>query len=173
MTIRYMTWCGSVVALLVMGIQFVDSAAPESAPKSASGIQAGGVLTPDVAGVFQRACGDCHSNGTKWPWYSQVPPGSWLMLRHVREGRRNLNFSEWSPQHKVSRNQVEEICDAVEKGDMPPTSYTLLHRDARLSAADVHTICDWSERVQRGGAGSTTLSELIPGRDGERPGSDR
>jgi len=76
------------------------------------------------------ACYDCHSNQTKWPWYSNVAPLSWWVQRHVDAGRRSLNFSEWGTrrQHRSAR--------ALQDGRMPPNYYTLIHATARLSKAD-------------------------------------
>jgi hypothetical protein len=75
------------------------------------------------------ACYDCHSNETKWPWYSHVAPMSWLVQRDVERGRAELNFSEWE-------GDADDAADAVEDGSMPPRNYTLLHPDARLSAEE-------------------------------------
>ncbi len=79
-----------------------------------------------------RACYDCHSNETIWPWYSSVAPISWLLQNHVEEGRALLNFSEWDRPQRGMR----EAAEAVAEGEMPPGYYRLLHKAARLSAAE-------------------------------------
>ncbi len=79
--------------------------------------------------LAQRACFDCHSNETVWPWYSNIAPISWLIYRDVTEGRHHINFSDWNrpaPQH------VDEFQKVYEQHSMPPLSYLLLHPDARL-----------------------------------------
>lgn len=82
--------------------------------------------------LAKRACFDCHSNETVWPWYSNVAPMSWLVQHDVDEGRAMLNFSEWSrPQE-----EAHESAEAVEEGEMPPSVYTPLHPEAKLNAAD-------------------------------------
>ena len=79
-----------------------------------------------------RACFDCHSNQTEWPWYAQVAPLSWVVQNHVEEARARLNFSEWDrPQE--GRGEAAEV---VQEGEMPPGYYTLMHRAARLSSAE-------------------------------------
>ena len=83
-----------------------------------------------------RACYDCHSNETAWPWYSHVAPLSWLAQRDVDEGRRKLNFSEWDRPQKEAR----ESAKTVRKGEMPPWFYTLIQRDARLGAAEAQAL---------------------------------
>jgi hypothetical protein len=77
------------------------------------------------------ACYDCHSNRTRWRWYTSVAPASWLTQSHVDEGRARVNFSEWDrPQ------RTKDMAKTVRDRSMPPPSYTLLHPDARLSAAE-------------------------------------
>ncbi len=80
--------------------------------------------------LAQRACFDCHSNETHWPWYSHVAPSSWLLQSHVDEGREVLNFSEFQKTYKEAHEAGQE----VREGEMPPFSYLLMHPEARLSA---------------------------------------
>src|SRR6516225_1839805 len=99
-------------------------------------------LDPPVAAVLSRSCNDCHSNRTVWPLYSHVAPASWLVVSDVNRGRKALNFSEWSTYGaKQQREHLEEICKEVTEGEMPSFSYTLVHRDAILSNADVAAVC--------------------------------
>ena len=94
-----------------------------------------------LVAVLDRACGDCHSNNTVWPWYTQIAPLSWLMARGVEEGRKAVNFSEWagySPD--VRRTLLSASCQDASSGKMPGP-YALLHPEMRLSAQDVATIC--------------------------------
>src|SRR5689334_1138005 len=84
---------------------------------------------PATRALAVRACFDCHSNETRWPWYSHVAPTSWLVQNHVDEGRSALNFSEWQRPH----DEAGEAAEAVLEGEMPPRSYTLLHPTAALS----------------------------------------
>ena len=110
-------------------------------------------LPATVAPVLQRACRDCHSNETVWPWYSHIPPLSLMIEHDVKAGRAKFNFSPWlSGSVQPTRNQMEEICDAVSDGSMPPKGYRLMHGDARLSEAEVDTLCKWPEsaNVQTG-----------------------
>jgi hypothetical protein len=101
-------------------------------------------LPATVAPVLQRACRDCHSNETVWPWYSHIPPVSSMIEQDVEAGRARFNFSPWiNGSVKPTPNQMAEICDAVSYGSMPPKSYRLMHRDARLSDADVDVLCKW------------------------------
>ena len=108
-------------------------------------IQSNLSVDAQVAATLARSCNDCHSNRTVWPWYSHVAPASWLVVSDVNRGRKALNFSEWSAYGaKKQREHLEEICKEVTEGEMPSFSYTLVHRDAILSNADVATVCSWT-----------------------------
>ena len=104
------------------------------------------VAVPPAAGaVLERACRDCHSNRTEWPWYSNVAPVSWFVIDHVNHGRSHLNFSEWSSYQPDRRRELlEGICKETRSGAMPLPSYTWIHWNARLSQADVEALCTLS-----------------------------
>ena len=87
---------------------------------------------PRTRALAARACFDCHSNETVWPWYSHVAPISWLVQRDVDEGRRKLNFSAWDRPQKEAR----ESAKTVRKGEMPLWLYPLIQRAARLTAEE-------------------------------------
>ena len=89
--------------------------------------------TPQTRALAQRACFDCHSNETVWPWYSYVAPVSWLVYNDTMGGRRELNFSEWNTGRP---RELGEISGKVQDGEMPPAIYLLTHPEARLSAAE-------------------------------------
>lgn len=84
--------------------------------------------------LVARACFDCHSNETVWPWYSNIAPASWLVYRDVVDGRDRLNFSEW-PQLTADAGAAiaAEAAEVVNEGEMPPLQYRLMHSGARLS----------------------------------------
>ena len=88
--------------------------------------------SPQTRALAARACFDCHSNETVWPWYSHVAPISWLVQRDVDEGRRAVNFSEWNRPQKEAR----ESASTVREGEMPPWIYTIRSSSARLSSAE-------------------------------------
>ena len=99
-----------------------------------------------VMAIFRRACYDCHSHETRWPWYSYVAPTSWLVVRDVHEGRRHLDLSAWS-EYPPSDQQKKllDIVDEVQKGDMPLWFYVPLHSEARLSPDDVNALVGWAD----------------------------
>ena len=94
-----------------------------------------------LAAVLDRACGDCHSNATVWPWYSRIAPVSWLMAYGVKKGRSAVNFSEWGAYPPEQRRILLALsCQDASEGKMPGP-YTLLRPETKLSAEDVETIC--------------------------------
>jgi hypothetical protein len=88
--------------------------------------------SPEVRALAVRACFDCHSNESKWPWYSHVAPVSWLVANHVEEGRHELNFSEFDRSQKHARDAAEEL----REGEMPMKGYVVMHAEAKLTDAE-------------------------------------
>ncbi|UFH60064.1 heme-binding domain-containing protein [Sulfurovum mangrovi] len=86
--------------------------------------------SPKTKALFDRACADCHSHTTEWPWYSNLAPLSWIIADHVTEGREHFNVSAWGVQ---KHNEGEEAAEELEEGEMPVFGYTLTHPEARLS----------------------------------------
>ena len=110
----------------------------------------GAHIDPATLGIIQRSCQNCHSERTEWPWYSRVAPGSWLLERDVSQARSRINLSRWneySPEQQVSI--LSEIGVAARTGVMPPSRYTLLHPDARLSSEERQAIYSWSRAERR------------------------
>ncbi len=143
---KVMKWTLIVVLGLFILIQFVRPARTNPAVDESQTITAHTQMTPQVKDILDRSCRDCHSNQTVWPWYTNVAPISWWLSNHVKEGRRNLNLSEWG---KLDPNRqdrkLRQICDEVSDGAMPLSSYTPMHPKAKLSEQDKKTLCDWTE----------------------------
>ena len=103
-------------------------------------------MTPDVAAIFDRSCRDCHSNKTVWPWYTNVAPISWFIANHVNEGRHSLNLSEWGRLDRDRQDRkLRQICDEIQDGVMPLSTYTPLHPGSTLSEEDKKTLCAWTD----------------------------
>ena len=101
----------------------------------------------EVSAVLKRSCYDCHSNETKWPWYSQVAPFSWLVSRDVNDGRKHLNFSEWEG-YEAGRKlkKFKEVSEEVGEGEMPMDIYLPLHPEAKLTEAEKALLVEWAKR---------------------------
>ena len=150
---RYLTralWLGLAVLVIAQAFR-IDTTNPP--------IQQDVAAPPAVAAVLRRACYDCHSNETVWPWYSQVAPISWLLERDAREGREELNFSVWNTYEAKKRaKKLQETAEEVAEGEMPPWLYVVAHRDAALSQADVELLRAWAME------GRSALSPFRPPR---------
>lgn len=136
---RWVVWSGLALLVLVIAIQFVP--VETTNPPVETDIP----TSPEVKAVLQRACYDCHSHETAWPWYSRVAPLSWRLARDVREGRAALNFSTWdqySTQAQVKKLHESWVYET--EGQMPPWFYLPVHRDARLSAEDRALLRQWA-----------------------------
>lgn len=100
-----------------------------------------------VMSVLRRACFDCHSDETRWPWYAQLPVASHLIERDVRDGRGQLNWSRWEQYHPFDRaGMLDKVCDLASMRSMPPWQYRLLHAEARVTATEISELCAWTER---------------------------
>ncbi len=118
--------------------------------RSNPGVRSDLAAEPAVKAVLRRACYDCHSSETVWPWYSGIAPASWLVSRDVQGGRRHLNFSEWGIYDGGTRsNKLREIAEEVREGGMPLWYYTLIHRDSRLTEAERNQILAWTAEATR------------------------
>lgn len=128
--------------LVFIAIQFVP--VDRTNPTEGSPVDA-----PDaVIRVLERACYDCHSNRTVWPWYSHVAPISWFVAHHVEDGRADLNFSDWPAfDFEGQALAFEDISHQVETGEMPLPSYLWLHGDARLTDDDRRLLLDWAAEM--------------------------
>ena len=136
------------VALLL--IQLLPSGRSNPPVVQAQTIERTLTVPADVKAILDRSCHNCHSNDTVWPWYTHVAPISWLMVGDVNAAREDMNLSEWGEANAdAQRDTLLEVCRQVKKGAMPLSSYRLLHREAALSAADVTTLCNWSEQARK------------------------
>ena len=132
----------AVLLVLLAAAQLVRPERANPPTDAARTIEAHVGTTSGLPSVLNRACGDCHSNTTAWPWYTHIAPLSWAMAYAVREGRTSVNFSEWSAYSPEQRRTLlVASCHDAAEGKMPGGAWTLLHSEAQLSAQDVDTIC--------------------------------
>jgi len=138
----------ALAALVVAQFIPITGANPPEDPAQA--IFASMAVPPAVSGILTRACQDCHSNRTVWPWYSRVAPASWLVAHDVDEGRGELNFSEWGRYNARRQDRkLKEICEQVERGKMPMPIYAVTHPQAKLTASDRNALCEWSAAARK------------------------
>ena len=128
--------------VVLAGAQLIRPAQTNPSTDASQTLQAAMPAGDPAVAAIGRACADCHSNETIWPWYSKVAPVSWLVAHDVNDARRHVNFSKWSTYSPAQQQKhLKESCDEVTRGDMPMWYYTIIHTDSKLSPADVGTIC--------------------------------
>jgi hypothetical protein len=121
---------------------------PEPPAHSKPLFQGARIDSPTLA-LFQRACQNCHSENTQWPWYSRIPPASWMVAKDVATARRHVNFSNWDSYRPVEQEDLlARIGSAARTGRMPLPRYTLLHREAVLAPQERQQIYEWT-RAER------------------------
>jgi len=134
-----------LLAILFILIQFIPSKLPSASIENEDDLILSSGMDKEVAGILKYSCYDCHSNETKYPWYSYVAPVRWLIVKDINEGRKELNFSEWNKMEK--REQIKmlgEIAEEVEEGLMPLPVYTFIHWDARLNEEEREKLSQWT-----------------------------
>jgi hypothetical protein len=140
-------WTLIILAILLVVIQIIQPKQINPPVVASRSLEAHVAVPEQVQSVLKRACYDCHSSVTVWPWYSHVAPVSWLVIDDVNTGRRHVNFQDWEAQ--VSPTEGKEhlglICKEIREGTMPLFSYRLLHKESHLSPEDVSTVCAWSQ----------------------------
>ncbi|MES2005506.1 heme-binding domain-containing protein [Sediminibacterium roseum] len=132
------------VAVVLIAIQFIQPAHNINGQVSPGDFGKIYSVPVNVQTSLQVACYDCHSNNTRYPWYANIQPPGWMMARHIKNGKAKLNFSEFGSY--TGRRQISKlkgIATQIKDGDMPLSSYTLIHKNAILSAADKNLIIEW------------------------------
>ncbi len=131
-------WAIAAFGVLVVGLQFWPTARTNPPARFE-----GAIVAPDTEPVIRAACYDCHSNRTRWPWYSEVQPVKFLLVRDVEEGRKELNIDTWDTVSLKRRIKIlRESAEEIEEGKMPPAAYVLTHPEARLDRAQRQKLVD-------------------------------
>lgn len=138
-----------VAVLLFVTIQFIRPERNRSNQFLPTDIYKLAPLPDSIGSLLQTACYDCHSNNTNYPWYMNIQPMGWLMAKHIREGKEELNFSEfggYSRRRQLSK--LKAVASSVKDGTMPIASYLWMHRDAKLSAENKASIINWATKTR-------------------------
>lgn len=136
-----------LAALLVAQLFSIDKSAPAVDPTE--DLYSDESVPQDVRTLLRKACKDCHSYETSYPWYASIQPLGWWLNGHVKHGRENLNFSKWnSYDQKKKEHKTEECIEVLEQRRMPFKSYTWLHEEARLSEDEYNRLISYFESVR-------------------------
>ena len=135
--------------IIIIGIQFIRPARNESAVITSNDISQLYYVSPQVSDILKRACNDCHSNNTSYPWYTNIQPVGWWMQKHVSDGKRNLNFSKFGTYKPEDQDDVmDALIEAIEHDGMPLNSYLWMHGDAKLSEEEKTALIDWARKLK-------------------------
>ncbi len=110
-------------------------------------------INDTVKAILKKACNDCHSNNTTYPWYANIMPVGWFLSNHVTEGKHHLNFDEFAnsllKNKERALHRIDDIAETVENGEMPLTSYVLIHKNAKLSDVEKQALVQWAKNTKR------------------------
>lgn len=137
-----------LICVLVF-IQFIQPARNTSGQAYPADISHIYSMPAKVQGILKTSCYDCHSNNTDYPWYVNIQPGGWWLSSHIKKGKEELNFNEfgnYSPRRQQSK--LKAISNSIKDGTMPISSYTLIHRNAKLSGTERELILNWIEKTK-------------------------
>ncbi|RYG37997.1 MAG: cytochrome C [Chitinophagaceae bacterium] len=144
---KVLKWIAIVLLTAIVLVQFVPRPAKnESSEVGEAHISKVVEVSPEVSRILDVACMDCHSNNTKYPWYSRIQPVAWWLGDHIVEGKKELNFSEFGNYNaKRQQKKWKETAKQVRDKEMPLKSYTYTHPGARLSAEERELLISWAE----------------------------
>jgi len=135
--------------IVLVVIQFFHPKKNTATGAQPHSIQTVFAIPPDVKIILEKACNDCHTNNTRYPWYSRVQPVDWWLDNHVRDGKKHLNLDEYTSRSlRYQYHKLEEIAEQTKSGEMPLNSYTWLHTDARLTAAEKDLLINWADKMR-------------------------
>lgn len=133
-----------IIVVLLIAIQFI-TIDKENPPADMNKDFLNLTNPPSEIGlIIKSACYDCHSHHTKYPWYANVAPASWLIKEHVNNGRNHLNFSLWTDYKEGKKaHKIEECIDVIKSGEMPMKGYVMLHEEAEISQEQKMILLSW------------------------------
>lgn len=138
---------GGVAALIL--IQVIRPSRTNPQAVASRSLEAHVPVPENVQTILKRACYDCHSSATVWPWYSEVAPVSWYVIHDVNAARGHINFQDWEAQINPQEG-LEHLgltCKLMREGKMPPSDYRLMHKNSSVSPEDVNAVCAWAQKV--------------------------
>ncbi len=138
------------LVIILVAIQFIRPAKNQSDVISSNDITKAYTVPADIDLILKKACNDCHSNNTVYPWYSNIQPVAWWLQDHVNDGKKHLNFSEFlSYPAKKQYKKLDEVIETVKEGEMPLNSYTWIHKDAVLTNTEKLALSNWANSIMK------------------------
>ncbi|MBP0613887.1 MULTISPECIES: heme-binding domain-containing protein [Weeksellaceae] len=137
-------WLAVLVVAIVLVIQVIPVERNVSTVPPGQSFEKTEKVPANVAAILKVSCYDCHSNNSRYPWYSELQPGAWFMAQHIKKGRDELNFDEFNNYSKRRKKaKIKSIISQIEKDEMPLRSYRMMHGNARLSADEKKELLDF------------------------------
>ena len=139
-----------VVLVALVGIQFFPAKRNQNDAIPTTDFNKIYDVSESLETILTTSCYDCHSNNTNYPWYNKIQPITWFLENHIEEGKAELNFSRFGTYSKRrKRNKLRSIINQIEKDEMPLSSYTLIHRDAKLSKDEKENLLNWLNQLKK------------------------
>ncbi len=137
---------GLLAALII--IQFIHPKKNKAEGSQPNYIGNNFSVPADVKTILEKACNDCHSNNSNYPWYANLQPVHWWMEKHIKDGKKHLNYDEYTSRPlRYQYHKMEETIEMIKEGEMPLNSYTWTHKDAKLSEQEKTKLISWAESV--------------------------
>lgn len=137
-----------VLLLVFIIIQFIHPSKNISKGEQPNNIAHAFNVPAEVKTILDKACMDCHSNNTRYTWYFKIQPVDWWLARHINEGKRELNFDEYTNRSlRYQYHKMESTVDQVKEGEMPLKSYLWVHKDAILTEQEKTTLINWAQGI--------------------------
>ena len=141
-------WLAVLVVAIVLVIQVIPVERNVSTVPPGKSFEKTEKVPANVAAILKVSCYDCHSNNSRYPWYSELQPGAWFMAQHIKKGRDELNFDEFNNYSKRRKKaKIKSIISQIEKDEMPLKSYRMMHGNARLSADEKKELLDFFNTI--------------------------
>ena len=138
-----------ILLVAFVGIQFIPTESNQTDIVPVTDFMLVNNVPNNIKNKLQVSCYDCHSNNTKYPWYNKIQPVAWFLEEHIKDGKKELNFSEWeSLSNRRKASKLRSIIKQIESGEMPLNSYTLIHKDAKFSKEETNEIINFITQLK-------------------------
>lgn len=146
---KILKWTGLGFAVVFVGMQFFRPDRTNPPVDESRTLYAKLSVPDDIKRMIERSCSDCHSYATRWPWYSNIAPVSWLVADDVQEARKHLNLSDFAQYQSLRAvGKLDMMCENMQDGFMPLPKYITMHPDAKLSREEINRFCDWVDSIR-------------------------
>lgn len=151
-----------ILLVLLVIIQFIHPKRNKAEGLQANSIETVHPVPGNVKSILTKACLDCHSNNTRYPWYTKFQPVDWWIAKHINEGKEHLNLDEYTNRSlRYQFHKMEEIVEQVKEDHMPLRSYTWIHKDAVLTEEEKNILIDWATSIQENMKAKYPIDSLI------------